>query len=167
MPVYHDFIWKDYEVSVRPTGWRRAFPCVPYLNGTNINLATTVNNQTNKKRKFLYTWVLYRWDGKNQIQQKADDKWFDSNPKSKIRDKLDIPYLSIPDHYYIHASLYDKQSDSRSSWQVVANFTLLPRDMFVLRVGIGTLLTILGAYLATCQSVWRQLTLMPQHTHIV
>lgn len=144
MPSYREFTWSDYKVSVRPTDWRKVFRFIPYLNGTNVNLAIFIKTLSGAKRKFSYRWVLYRWDGKNQIHQKEDGKSFRFKPQNEIRENLNIPYLSIPNNYYIHVLLIEEGDRGGSDRQVVTNFTLLDRDMFTVRLAIGIGLLILG-----------------------
>jgi len=159
MPTYNGITWRDYKVLVRPIGWRKAFHFkswyfIPYLNGTNVDLAITIRTESNEKREFLYNWILYRFDGKQEHLQSQGSESFVNNAQCKIIKNLPIPYLSYPDRYNLQVRLHDKQEDKRSANFVVANFTLIDRDAFTLRLGIGLLFVIATALIALAIKVW-------------
>ena len=147
MPVYRDFNWGHYKVSVKPTGWRRFFYFIPYLNGTNMDLAITVRTSPNEKREFLYAWILYRFDGKKEHIESQGSESFVNNAQYKITEGLPLPYLSYPAAYNLQVSIYDKQEDKRSKNFVVTSFTLIDRDTMTIKILIGVAVAALATFI--------------------
>ena len=64
MPAYYDYRWNNFNISVRPTDFRRFkllrnFPFLcHYLSGSNIKLGMTVDDLSGEKRTISYNWSL-------------------------------------------------------------------------------------------------------------
>lgn len=137
MPTYHKLTWGHYEVSVRPTGYRRFLHFLPYFTGTNIDLVLTVHTSSNEKREFLYNWFLRRFDGKQEHLLVQDGGSCVGNAQSEMIEELTLPYFSYPDKFTLQVSIHDRQWNKRVENLVVADFTIFDKDGINMKVFIA------------------------------
>lgn len=155
MPIYHDFIWEDFKVSVRPTGIRRVLHVVPwrpfnipYFTGSNVNLVLTIEVGSGEVREFAYHWQCFHEssDGIATSIERGDESFL-NNPQNAITRDVRIPYLSSFGHYVVELQLVYpvrilQQTESKKVR--IVDFYAQERDAFTIRVFLVLLPLIAG-----------------------
>lgn len=134
MPVFRKHTWSNWIISIRPSGIRRLVRFLPYLYGSYISLIMRINKRTKVQGtvEMKYSWHLWRWDVNTKELVRSGGGGFRILPKGKIKEKLDMGYLSIPGQYILEMGFQETIDGKENSgrFEEVATFTILDRDLF-------------------------------------
>jgi len=128
MPVYQPNIWGDYKARVKPVGLRRFISSIPYLYGTQLKYYLTINNYSLEKVELHYNWVLRRLIDQHSIIVVQDRGNISVPAKGKNKQFLDVGYLTYTGDY-----IFDMRFAGQKQDQIMARFTLLDRDVYMVR----------------------------------
>ena len=150
MPAFRPVDYGDYKVSMKPSGIRQWFHNIPYLYGTNINFIMTISVENKRKRmpRLEYEWALWRWDGNSKHRVNSGNGATDIPRSNKISVPMSIGYLSLTGHYILDIQVAENLQNI-SRFEIIANFTLIDRDILTANLGIALLSGLIGAIIVT------------------
>lgn len=150
MPVFRRYEWSNYTASIYPAGKIRRFVrFFPYLNGSYISFIVRIQKRIKAQGMInsKYEWQLWRWDvnAKDSVENGGEE--FQIPRRGKVKKKLDIAYLFIPGQYILGMRILESidGKENFGSFEEVATFTILDRDLFSAQWLVGIIGGVIGA----------------------
>jgi len=126
MPSFRTYDRSGFKVDLSPSGLRR-FKLLewlfPYLYGSIVEFKCKI--EPKQKGNLPFDWILWRWDG---IQKHEVGKGKGELPMGNKMMKLNIGYLSVTGHHILDMR-WGETVGSAEPYDIVANFTLMDRDI--------------------------------------
>jgi len=147
-------VFRSYEkpkVLLRPVGIRRCKLVswyLPYLYGSDVEFEAIVKSNSKRNETLKYEWILRRWDGQQRFDVNSGNGGLPSTEKSK---RINVGYLSVTGHHVLDMK-WGKDLSTIQNYTIMANFTLMDRDVYtvnwIYNLSSGIIGAIIGALIA-------------------
>jgi hypothetical protein len=141
LPKFRRYNSSNYSISIKPVGFRRGWPfhIFPYPYGSDVEFDVVIKNNVNKA--IPYEWRLSRWDGQRGYYESKDNYGeLCPNEKHKV---IYVGNLFKPGQYSLQMR-WGMDIASKGSWELMAAFTIIDRDILALNWALALIGVIIG-----------------------